>query len=172
MDKDDKLRVGVITSPHGIIGEVNVFPTTDDINRFKSLKKLYIDTGKELIQTKVESVKFFKGMAILKLDHITDRNMAEKFRKRDLVIDREDAVPLEEGEFFICDLVGLDVETEEGEKLGVLEDVLQTGANDVYSVRCNDSKELLIPVTDECVKSIEPENGKIVVHLLPGLREL
>ena len=171
MTKDDKLRVGVITSPHGIAGEVNVYPTTDDINRFKKLKKLYIDTGKELIQTGVGSVKFFKGMAILKLDHIVDRNMAEKFRKKDLLIDREDAVPLEEGEYFICDLVGLGIETDEGEKLGVLEDVLQTGANDVYLVRCNDGKELLIPVTDECVLSIEPENEKIVVHLLPGLRD-
>ncbi len=171
MNKNDKLRVGVITSPHGIAGEVNVFPTTDDINRFKNLKKLYIDTGKELIPTQVKSVKFFKGMAILKLDHIVDRNMAEKFRKKDLLIDREDAVPLEEGEYFICDLVGLGIETDEGEKLGVLEDVLQTGANDVYLVRCNDGKELLIPVTDECVLSIEPENEKIVVHLLPGLRD-
>lgn len=172
MTKEDKLRVGVITSPHGIAGEVNVYPTTDDINRFKVLKKLYIDNGKELIKTQVESVKFFKGMAILKLDHITDRNMAEKFRKKDLLIDREDAVKLEEGEYFICDLVGLNIENEEGELLGVLEDVLQTGANDVYSVRRSDGRELLIPVTDECVKNIEPGKGRITVHLLPGLEEL
>ena len=168
----DRLRVGVITSPHGIAGEVNVYPTTDDPARFKYLKKVYIDNIKELIPSNIESVKFFKGMVILKLDTVKDRNAAELLRKRDLLIDREDAVPLEEGEFFICDLVGLEVVTDEGEHLGVLEDILQTGANDVYSVKMEDGKELLIPVTDECVKSIEPENGKIIVHLLPGLLDL
>ncbi|MBR4724888.1 MAG: 16S rRNA processing protein RimM [Lachnospiraceae bacterium] len=168
----DRLRVGVITSPHGIAGEVNVYPTTDDPARFKYLKKVYIDNIKELIPSNIESVKFFKGMVILKLDTVKDRNAAELLRKRDLLIDREDAVPLEEGEFFICDLVGLEVVTDGGERLGVLEDILQTGANDVYSVKMEDGKELLIPVTDECVKSIEPENGKIIVHLLPGLLDL
>lgn len=172
MDKTDMLRVGVITSPHGIIGEVNVFPTTDDPNRFKSLKKCYIDTRKQLIPSKVESVKFFKGTVILKFDSVPDRNMAETLRKCDILIDREDAVPLEEGEFFICDLIGLNVVTEEGEQLGVLEDVLQTGANDVYSVKTCDGKELLIPVTDECVKDIDLEAKRIVVHLLPGLLDL
>lgn len=168
----DRLRVGVITSPHGIAGEVNVYPTTDDPARFKYLKKVYIDNIKELIPSNIESVKFFKGMVILKLDTVKDRNAAELLRKRDLLIDREDALPLEEGEFFICDLVGLEVVTDGGERLGVLEDILQTGANDVYSVKMEDGKELLIPVTDECVKSIEPENGKIIVHLLPGLLDL
>ncbi|MCR5766891.1 MAG: ribosome maturation factor RimM [Lachnospiraceae bacterium] len=168
----DRLRVGVITSPHGIAGEVNVYPTTDDPARFKYLKKVYIDNIKELIPSNIESVKLFKGMVILKLDTVKDRNAAELLRKRDLLIDREDAVPLEEGEFFICDLVGLEVVTDGGERLGVLEDILQTGANDVYSVKMEDGKELLIPVTDECVKSIEPENGKIIVHLLPGLLDL
>lgn len=172
MEKTDMLRVGVITSPHGIVGEVNVFPTTDDPNRFRELKKCYISTKNKLIPAAVESVKFFKGTVILKLDAVPDRNMAETLRKCDLMIDREDAVPLEEGEYFICDLIGLEIISEDGEKIGVLEDVLQTGANDVYSVKCEDGKELLIPVTDECVKNIDPEGGKITVHLLPGLREL
>ena len=172
MDKETMLRVGVITSPHGIAGEVNVYPTTDDINRFKKLKKLYLDTKKELIPANVVSVKFFKGMAILKLDCIADRNAAEKLRKVDLLIDREDAVPLEDGEYFICDLVGMQVISDEGEELGILDDVIQTGANDVYSVRCEGGKELLIPVTDECVKDIDIEAKKITVHLLPGLADL
>ncbi|MBO4416066.1 MAG: 16S rRNA processing protein RimM [Lachnospiraceae bacterium] len=170
MNTDNRLRVGVITSPHGIAGEINVFPTTDDINRFKTLKKIYIDTGRELIPGNIESVKFFKGMVILGLDTVPDRNTAEKLRKKDLLIDREDAVPLEEGEYFICDLIGFDVVTDEGEQLGQLEDVIQTGANDVYSVRCADGSELLIPVTDECVLNIDTDGSKILVHLLPGLR--
>ena len=171
-EKNDKLRVGVITSPHGVRGEVNVFPTTDDANRFKALKRLYIDLGKELISTDVESVKFFKNMVILKLSYITDRDMAEKLRKKDLLIDRADAVPLEEGENFICDLIGLKVITDDDKSLGVIKDVLQTGANDVYLVEKPDKKELLIPVTRECVLDVDLEAGCVKVHLLPGLEEL
>ena len=171
-DKNEMLRVGVITSPHGVRGEVNVFPTTDDANRFKALKRLYIDLGKELISTDVESVKYFKNMVILKLSYITDRDMAEKLRKKDLLIDRADAVPLEEGENFICDLIGLKVITDDDKSLGVIKDVLQTGANDVYLVEKPDKKELLIPVTRECVLDVDLEAGCVKVHLLPGLEEL
>ena len=168
--EDNRLRVGIITSPHGIAGEVNVYPTTDDINRFRSLSRIYIDMGSELIETKIRSVKFFKGTAILGIECIPDRTAAERFRKKDILIDREDAVPLEEGEYFICDLIGMKVVSDEGEELGILEDVLQTGANDVYSVKDTQGKEILIPVIDDCVLDINTDEGKILVHLLPGLR--
>ena len=167
---NDRLRVGVITSPHGIAGEVNVYPTTDDINRFRDLKKVYIDLGKELLPGNITSVKYFKGMAILGIDCIPDRNAAEKLRKKDLLIDREDAVQLEEGEYFICDLIGFKVVTDEGEELGVLDDVIQTGANDVYSVKDASGNEILIPVIDDCVLDIDTDEERIAVHLLPGLR--
>ncbi|MCR5685572.1 MAG: ribosome maturation factor RimM [Lachnospiraceae bacterium] len=169
---DDKLRVGVITSPHGVKGEVNVFPTTDDLKRFDDLKSVYIDLGSEQVKTGVESVKYFKNTVILKLSYIGDRDMAEKMREKDLLVDRSDAVPLEEGEYFICDLIGLNVIGDDGKHLGKIKDVLQTGANDVYLVERPDGKELLIPVTDECVKDISPDDGKVMVHLLPGLEEL
>ena len=88
------LRVGVITSPHGIRGEVKVFPTTDDINRFKKLKEVYLDTGKERLSLRVEQAKFFKGMAILKFREFNSINEVEPFRKKDLLVSREHAVQL------------------------------------------------------------------------------
>ena len=169
---EDRLRVGVITSPHGVHGEVNVFPTTDDPARFKDLKKCYIDKRGVLKEVEIDSVKFFKNMVILHFKDIDDRNFVETLRKCDLLIDREDAVPLAEGEFFICDLIGLKVIDEEGKELGVLEDVIQTAANDVYQVKKPDGKELLIPSIKDCVLEKKPEEGFIRVHLLPGLEEL
>ncbi len=167
--ENDRLRVGVITSPHGVHGEVNVFPTTDDAKRFLELKKLYIDTKKSIIECEIESVKFFKNMVILKFKDHDDRNEMERYRNCDLLIDREDAVPLGEDEYFICDLIGLDIIDEDGNKIGVLRDVLTTAANDVYSVEKTDGKELLIPVIKDCVLNTDLENKTITVHLLPGL---
>ena len=169
MERDDRLRVGVITSPHGICGEVNVFPTTDDPKRFKSLKNIYINKKKELLKCEIEGVKFFKNMVILKFRGMDDRNEMEKYRQCDLLIDREDAVELGEDEYFICDLIGMDVIDEQAGKIGVLKDVMTSAANDVYVVEKADGKELLIPAIRECILETSLEQRKIRVHLLPGL---
>lgn len=169
---DDRLRVGVITSPHGIHGEVNVFPTTDDVNRFSELKNCYIDMHKEIRPVEIDSVKYFKGMAILHFKGIDDRNEVEKLRQCDILIDREYAVPLEEGEYFICDIIGFKVVTDTGSTLGTLEDVIQTAANFVYSVRTEGGKEVLIPSIPDCILERNFEERFIRVHLLPGLLEL
>ena len=131
------LRVGVITSPHGIRGEVKVFPTTDDPKRFKKLKKVILDTGKERLPLDVESVKFFKNMVILKFKGYDNINDVETYRQKDLLITREQAVKLEPDEYFITDLIGLQVEDEDGNAIGTMKDVLETGANDVYVVELN-----------------------------------
>lgn len=167
---EDFLRVGVISSTHGIKGEVKVFPTTDDVNRFKELKKVILDTGKEQIPLEIEGVKFFKQMAILKFKGINDINEIEKYRGKDLLVTREDAVPLEEGEFFIYDLIGSIVTSDEGEELGTLSEIMTTGANDVYVVKTLQGKELLIPSIKECILDVDALNKKILVHLLKGLR--
>ena len=169
MEKKDRLRVGVITSPHGVHGEVNVFPTTDDPKRFLDLKKIYLDTKKELIECEIKSVKFFKNMVILSFNGIDDRNAIEKYRQCDLLIDREDAMELGEDEYFICDLIGLDIIDEDGKKIGVLKDVMTSAANDVYVVEKNDDEELLIPAIRDCILDTNLEEGYIRVHLLPGL---
>ncbi|MDF2485135.1 MAG: rimM [Herbinix sp.] len=166
---DNYLRVGVITTTHGIRGEVKVFPTTDDPNRFKDLKTLFLDTGKELLPLELEGIKFFKQMVILKFKGIDNINDIEKYRGKDLLINREDAVKLEENEYFIFDLIDSKVFTEDGQELGVLVEIITTAANDVYVVNTSEGKEVLIPSIKECILDVDVDNKKIIVHLLEGL---
>lgn len=168
----DFLRVGVIANTHGIKGEVKVFPTTDDVNRFKKLKQVFVDTKKEYIELHPCSCKFFKNMVILKFKEINDINDIEKYKGMDLLVSRENAVPLEEGEYFIADLIDLKVIDEDNNDIGVLYDVMQTGANDVYVIHLKDTgKELLLPVIDECVLDVNIDEGFVKVHILEGLMD-
>lgn len=169
---DNLLRVGVISSTHGIKGEVKVFPTTDDVNRFKKLKDILLDTGKEQIVLEIEGIKFFKQFVILKFKGIDDINEVEQYKGKDLLITREKAVKLEEGEYFIFDLIGSKVITDEDVDLGELTEVLKTGANDVYVVKTKEGKELLIPYIKECVLHVDIEKKLIQVHMIPGLSDL
>ena len=162
-------RVGVIANTHGIRGEVKVYPTTDDINRFKKLKKCILDTGKEYIDLNVESVKFFKNMVILKFKEYNNINDIEWYKGKDILVSRDNAVKLEKGEYYIADILGAKVILEDGSEFGVLEDVMQTGANDVYVVKTLDNKEVLLPKIDECVKKLDIENKIVTVHIMKGL---
>ena len=166
------LRVGVITSAHGIKGEVKVFPTTDDAKRFKELKEVILDTGKEHIPMEIEHVKFFKNMVILKFKGYDNISDIEKYKSKDLLIPREDAVELEEDEYFIADLIGLTVVDESGKELGVLKDVLETGANDVYIVQMKSGRELMLPAIGDCILDVDLEGGTMTVHVLDGLMDL
>ncbi len=165
---EDFFRVGVITTTHGIKGQVKVFPTTDDSQRFKKLDLVYIDTGKEKIKMHVESVSFFKNLVIVKFKEIDNINDILIYKGMDILIDREDAVPLEKNEFFISDIIGANVYTEENELFGTLKDVLETGANNVFVVEHED-KEVLLPVIKDCVKSVDTTEKKVIVHIMKGL---
>lgn len=169
---EDLLQVGVITTTHGLKGEVKVFPTTDDAERFKKLKQVVLDTGKEKIDLEIAGVKFFKNLVILKFKGIDDINEVEKYKKKSLYVTREHAVKLEKDEYFIADLIGLSVVSDEGEDLGTLTDVLQTGANDVYTISKEGCDDILLPAIKECVKEVNVAEGRMCVHLLEGLREL
>lgn len=169
---EDTLRVGVISSTHGVKGEVKVFPTTDDPKRFQHLKTVILDTGKETMTLNIESVKFFKNMVILKFKEIHDINEAEKYKGRDLLIPREQAVALGPDENFIVDLIGLQVVTDEGAEFGILKDVIQTGANDVYVIEGGDGKEYLFPAIKQCILNVNLESRIITVHILDGLLDL
>lgn len=166
---EDLLRVGVIANTHGIRGEVKVFPTTDEKERFKDLKKVILDIGKEQKVLEIQSVRFFKNLVILKFKGIDNINDIEMYKGKDLLVTREDAVPLEEGEYFIADLLDLDVYSDEDEKIGVLYDVMQTGANDVYVVKTEEGKEILLPAIDECILDIDLEESRMTVHIMEGL---
>jgi len=168
-DMEQMLRVGVIANTHGVHGEVKVFPTTDSQERFLHLKKAILITKRGQIPLEVTGVKFFKQFAILKFKGYDNINDIEMYKGCDLMVTREDAVPLEENEYYIADLLGMDVVTDEGKKLGVLKDVLQTGANDVYVVMTKEGKEILLPVIDECILDVSLEENKVTAHMMPGL---
>ena len=164
------LQVGVISSTHGIRGEVKVFPTTDDPDRFRKLKQVILDTGREQKSLEIEGVKFFKQFVILKFKDIDNINDIEKYKGKSLYVTREHAVKLKKDEYFIADLIGIQVVSDEGEELGTISDVLQTGANDVYVVSKDGTKDLLIPAIHACIQNVDVAAGQMEVHLLPGLR--
>ena len=166
---EKSLQVGVITATHGLKGEVKVFPTTDDPNRFRRLKEVILNTGREERVLEIEGVKFFKQMVILKFKGLDDIGDVEKFRRGTLSVTRENAVKLKRNEYFIADLIGMRVENEDGSELGTLQDVIATGANDVYDVRLSDGRQVLIPAIRECILSVDVEEGRMRVHLLDGL---
>lgn len=166
------LRVGVITSPHGVRGEVKVFPTTDDAKRFKKLKHVILDTGKEQLPLEIEGVKFFKNMVILKFKGYDNINDIERYRQKDLLIEREQAVSLKKDEYFIPDLIGLQAVDEDGTPVGTVKDVLETGANDVYVIQLENEKELLLPAIKDCILDVDLEQGIMKIHILDGLMDL
>lgn len=163
------LQVGAITSTHGVRGEVKVFPTTDDPKRFKRLKNVILDTGKEQIPMEIEGVKFFKQFVILKFKGYDNINDIERFKSKNLYVTRENAVKLRRDEYFIADLEGLKVFLESGEEFGTLIEVLQTGANDVYIIEMKDGREVLVPAIKECILDVDVEGGKMTIHLMDGL---
>lgn len=169
---DDLLKVGIISTTHGLRGEVKVFPTTDNPKRFLDLKEIILDTGKGHKTLAIDYVKFFKNMVILKFQGWDNINDVEPYRQKGLFVTRDQAVPLGEDEYFIADLVGLSVVSDEGEALGEIADVLQTAANDIYVIRKDGADDLLAPAIRDCVKKVDIEAGIVELHLLPGLREI
>ena len=169
---EDLLRVGIITSTHGVGGEVKVYPTTDDPRRFRRLKEVVLDTGKEKMNLEIEGVKFFKQFVILKFKGLDNINDIEKYRQKSLYVTRKNAVRLQRDEYFIADLIGLKVQDEDGKELGTVKDVIETGANDVYEVEMADGKSLLLPAIKQCILNVDVENGTMQVHVLEGLLDL
>ena len=160
---EEYFKVGIITSTHGLKGEVKVFPTTDDVK---------LDTGKARdagTVLEIEGVKFFKQFAILKFRGIDSIEEAERYRKASLLVPRSDAVRLRKDEYFVADLIGLTVRDEDGTEIGTLKDVIETGANDVYAIDLRDGRELLLPAIKQCVLEVDVEAGFIRIHILEGL---
>lgn len=157
------LEVGQIVNTHGLKGYVKVIPLTDDIHRFEELKKVYIAFKKELIECNIQDVKYVKNMVSLKFEGLDDINLVEKYKGSYLKIKREDAKKLAPNTYFIADLLGLNVYNEDNTKIGILEDIFSTGSNDVYVVRTEDGKQILLPAISKFIKSIDIEQSKIVV---------
>ena len=166
---EDLLQVGIITSTHGVRGEVKVYPTTDDPRRFRRLKEVVLDTGREKLNLEIEGVKFFKQFVILKFKGLDNINDIEKYRQKSLYVTRKNAVRLQRDEYFIADLIGLKVQDEDGTELGTVKDVIETGANDVYIVDRVDGEEVLLPAIHDCVLDVDVEKNTMTVHLMKGL---
>ncbi|HKM04166.1 MAG TPA: ribosome maturation factor RimM [Lachnospiraceae bacterium] len=166
---EELLQVGIISSTHGIRGEVKVFPTTDDLNRFKTLKKVILETEKEKLNLEVEGVKFFKNFAILKFKGYDNINDIEKYKGKSLFVTRKNAVKCQEGEYFIIDLINIKVIDDNGNDIGVLKEVMETGANDVYVVEMLDGREVLLPAIKQCILKVDMENKIMTIHMMEGL---
>ena len=163
------LEIGQIVNTYGIKGFVKVVPFTDDNKRFEDLKTVYIEYKGNLIQMTIDEVSYSKNLVLLKFKEAPDINMVEKYKNCYLKIDRKDAVELPEDTYFIVDLLGLEVYTEEGRKLGKVDDIFKTGSNDVYVVKNEEGKQLLLPAIADVIKTIDLQNKKIIVNLIKGL---
>ncbi len=165
---EDMLRIGIITSPHGVRGEVKVYPTTDDPSRFKGMKKVWLDTGKGVTEVHIRSVKYHKDMVILGFDEYNDMDSVQALRECPLLVSRDKAIKLNKDEYFIADLIDMRVQTDTGMD-GVLKDVLKTGANDVYVIELDDGRELLLPAIADCILDVDVKGRLMKTHVLPGL---
>ena len=156
---EDFLKVGVITTTHGVRGEVKVYPTTDEPERFLELDHVLLDTGKEFRDLEIKNVRFFKNLVILKFKGIDNINDIEKYKGHEL----------DEDEYYIADLLGLRVILDDGTEFGTLKNVMETGANDVYIIDTNAHGEVLVPAIRECIQDIDLEKNTMTIHLMKGL---
>ena len=163
------LEVGQIVNTHGLKGYVKVVPFTDDIHRFEELESVLIAFKKELIECKIQDVKYIKNMVSLKFVGIDDINIAEKYKGCFLKINRKNAKKLAKNTYFIADLIGLKVYDEDEKQIGILEDIFPTGSNDVYVVKSDNGKQILLPAISKVIKSIDIEQEKIIVDISQGV---
>ena len=163
------LEIGQIVNTFGIKGMVKVKPFTDDIRRFDELKTVYVEKNSKQTEYEIEEVKYHKDMVLIKFKGIDKVEQAEMLRNSYLTVSRDSVEKLEEGRYYIVDLLGLEVYTDEQVLLGTLEDIFNTGSNDIYVVKDKQGKQILLPAIQDVIKQIDIENKKIIVHLLPGL---
>lgn len=168
----DLLEVGKIVNTHGLRGEVKVVPWTDYPEVFEDIEYVYIQRRGEYERLDVKGIKYQKGNIIVKFPQIKDINEAEKYKNQVLYAERGVLGELPEGVYYIADLIGLDVVKEDGEKVGVIGDVLNTGSNDIYEVKRKCQKDLLLPVIDDVVLNIDIDGGRVTVRIMEGLEDL
>ena len=166
---EEYLEIGQIVNTFGIKGKVKVVPFTDDITQFDTLKQIYIEKRKNLELFEIEKSNYHKNMIILKLKGIDTPEQAESLRNCYIKINRKDGRKLPEGTYFIVDLIGLDVYTDEEKLLGTLEDIYNAGSSDIYVVRTSEGKQILLPAIKDVIKKVDIENKKVIVHIIEGL---
>ena len=168
----DLLEVGKIVNTHGLHGEVKVVPWTDYPEVFEDIETVYIKKKSEYERLDIAGIKYQKNNLIIRFAQLKDINEAEKYKNKVLYAERESLGELPEGVYYIADLIGLDVVKEDGEKVGVIADVFNTGSNDIYEVKREGQKNLLLPVIDDVVLNIDIENKRVTVRMMEGLEDL
>lgn len=166
------LKIGTITQPFGIKGEMKVYPHTDDPARFKKLKKIYVENKTGYDEYEIESAKMSLPLVIIKLKGFDTPEAVRVLRQCDIYVSRDDAAPLKEGEYYFADILGLKVIDEDEKPLGCITDILETGANDVYEITSDDGKKILLPAIKECILNIDIESSVMKVHVIDGLLDL
>jgi len=163
------LKAGTITQPFGIKGDTKVYPHTDDPAIFKKIKKVFMEKNGTYEEYEVESARMALPLVILKFKGIDTPEEIRTFRQRDIYILREDASPLEEGEYYFADIIGMDVTDDTGVYRGKITDILQTGANDVYEITAEDGTTFLLPAIKDCIINVDVAENKMLIHILEGL---
>lgn len=165
---EEYFEIGQIVNTSGLKGVLKIKPFTDDIKKFSNLKTIYIKTKNGLTEFKIEQVRYVKNMVMLKLTGIDTVEEAEKYRNLYIKILR-DQEELEEGSYYVVDILGCKVNTDTNQELGKVVDVFQTGSNDVYVVKDEQGKQILLPAIKQVIKNVDIKNKIIIVHLLEGL---
>lgn len=167
-EKMEKIKIGKIVNVVGLKGELKVYHYTDYKERFEELKNIYLENA----PYKIIGTRYMKDMVILKLQGINSRTEAEKYKDKDLYIDKEDVRVLPEDTYYINDLIGLSVIDENGMNLGILSDVIQNKAQDLYEVERENKSKFLIPAVEEFIIDIDITNKTITIKLIEGLLDL
>ena len=166
---EEYFEIGQIVNTSGLKGVLKIKPFTDDIKEFSNLKTIYIKTKNGLTEFKIEQVRYVKNMVMLKLTVIDTVEEAEKYRNLYIKILRDQEEELEEGSYYVVDILGCKVNTDTNQELGKVVDVFQTGSNDVYVVKDEQGKQILLPAIKQVIKNVDVKNKIIIVHLLEGL---
>lgn len=162
-------RIGVITTTHALTGEVKVYPTTEDPRRFEELDTCYLlDRGSYRPLT-IRSCRYFKNLVILGFEEVGSIEEAQLLKQKELYVDREHAIPLEEGEYYLADVLGSTVTDEEGNVLGTLSDYMETAAQLIYKIKTEKGKEFLVPAVDEFIREVNVEEKRMVIRPIPGM---
>ncbi|MBN2221621.1 MAG: 16S rRNA processing protein RimM [Vallitaleaceae bacterium] len=166
------ITIGKVATTHGVRGELKIFPTTDDITRFELLKEVFVDNGKVTKTLTITGIKYFKNMVILQSKELKNMDEALELKGGSLLIPMKEALPLEENENYIFQLIGLMAKDETGEDLGKVVDVLHTGSHDVYVIEDGSKHGLMVPAVKEFVLDVNVEQGYLTVRLIEGLKGL
>lgn len=166
---EEFIEIGQIVNTFGVKGELKINPFTDDITRFDDLDSIYVLNKNSKVEYKIEQVKYHKNIVIIKLKNIDTIEQAEILKGCYININKKDAIKLEEDTYFISDLIGAKVYTDSDELLGVIDDIYNTGSNDIYVVKNENGKQTLIPAISDVVKKVDVSNKKIIVHIIEGL---